>query len=561
MEKLNQIINDVVEKTRPLLLDSMITNVVEESKQLIETINDNRFIKIPIVGDFNSGKTSLVNVILQEDGKLPVATTPETAIPCELRPVDEGTNPYVVVLREEDEIFKGSIDKYKSVTFLPGDYAILHTRSVLIKTWYDKGIILVDMPGASSGIKEHNEAILRYISQGTIYAFLIDSVNGAISESSMKFIKEIMQYGLNVRVFISRTDLCSPENLSEIQSLILEHVSSVLLDTKIGLISAERKEISDFCDFVEGIDANQITQSKFVPVVKKFIADQILVLNELKSASELTEDKDLEKRINEIQDQIDQINSALEESLSSVDSPEKSTQDILKAIKSAIREHAPAVADAFINSSEGSRLSVVNEALINILRPTLLESFKREQDEFITTLNTSISNLTARMLTTLQIPESLLEQLVKENQVMIIEGVRLLAERLMQANNPYVQILGQALNFFAEYVPDLVRQLVGNNHVDKIRTQMTERVSGQLCDSITNSLRTPIEQQVRLMQNQIIEATQKQYEQRISHFETILNDLKKQREDGMIQAKATCEKYLSVINELESINGELNERL
>lgn len=295
-----------------------------------------------------------------------------------------------------------------------------------------------------------------------------------------------------------------------------------------------------------------------MPVVKKFIADQILILNELNSASALTEDEELEIRINEIQDQIDQINSALEESLNSVDSPEKSTLDILKAIKSAIRENAPIVADAYIKSSDGSRLSVVNEALINILRPTLLEAFKREQDEFITTLNTSISKLTARMLTTLQIPESLLDQLVKNNQVMIIEGVRLLAERLKQSNNPYMQIIGQALNFCAEYVPDLVRQLVGNNHADKIRTQMIERVSGQLCDSITNSLRTPIEQQVRLMQNQIIEATQKQYEQRISHFETMLKDLKKQREDGIIQAKATSEKYLAVINELESINAVLN---
>ena len=126
-------------------------------------------------------------------------------------------------------------------------------------------------------------------------------------------------------MFISRTDLCSPENLSEIQSLISEHISSVLLDSRVGLISAERKEVTDFCDFVKGIDANQIIRSKFVPIVKKFISDQILILNELKSAAELTEDEDIETRINEIQEQINQINSALVESLNSADSPEKST--------------------------------------------------------------------------------------------------------------------------------------------------------------------------------------------------------------------------------------------
>lgn len=56
MEQLNSIIRNVVEKIYPLLADTMIASVVKEAEQLTKSIEESRFIKVPIVGDFNSEK-------------------------------------------------------------------------------------------------------------------------------------------------------------------------------------------------------------------------------------------------------------------------------------------------------------------------------------------------------------------------------------------------------------------------------------------------------------------------------------------------------------------------
>lgn len=557
MVDLKSVINTIVDSVSPLLSEEMVENLKVEQSQLLEMLHENEHVKVPIVGDFDAGKTSLVNVILEEDGLLPVSTQPETSIPCELLPINDNEDPHIVVKRGEEVIFNDSIENYKSAKAAPGDYAILYTRSPRVKKWYDKGIILVDMPGASSGIKEHNEAILRYISKGTIYAFLVDAVNGAISKSSMDFINEIMHYGFNIGIFISRIDLSTQQNLIDTEEYILHQIEGLLKNEKIGKICPIKGKIEDFENFIDDINVSDTGYQTMLPVVKKFLQDQISLLKEMNSALTATSDEELDNRINDIQNQIEQINNAIRDSLQSVDSPEQSTDDILNSVNVAIRNKATYLAEVFLSSSAGNRLAAVNEALLGVIRPTLLNSFKQEQEEFITNLNTKINDLTQHLLTTIQMPQGILNDLVSQNQVAIVQGIRLVAERLMQADNPVAQILGQLLSFFAEYVPDLIREFLGNSNESKMKAHLEEQVRGPICRSITESLRTPIEQQVRLMQSQIIEATRKQYEHRINQLETLLADLIRQRDLGQEQVVAQSTKCIEVINELEKLNGQL----
>ena len=558
MLELKSVVNTIVDRVSPLLSEEMVENMKVEQAQLLKILAENEHIKVPIVGDFNAGKTSLVNAILEEDGLLPVDIKPETAVPCEIRPVEDGGKPYLVVIRGEEEIFKDKIENYKSARVIPGDYAILYTTAPRTKNWYDKGIILVDMPGASSGMKEHNEAILRYISQGTIYAFLIDSKYGAISKSGLDFIDEIKQYGLNIGIFISRTDLSTQESLLDTMDYISHQIEGVLQNPKIGKVSAAENDIVDFESFINDINADNVGYQKLLPVVSKFLTDQIALLKEMNSAINAASDADLDERINALQTQIAQINHAIRDSLESVDSPEKSTDEILDSLNVAIKNKATYLAEVFLSNSAGNRLPAVNEALLGVIRPTLHRAFKNEQDEFITNLNTNINDLTQHLLTTIQMPQGVLDNLIAQNQVAIAQGIRLVAERLMQADSPIAQILGQLLNFFAEYVPDLIRQFLGNNNDSRLKAQLEDQVRGPICRSITQSLRTPIEQQVRLMQSQVIETTRKQYERRINQLEALLSDLIRQRDLGNEQAAAKSAKCVAVINELEALNEQLS---
>ena len=358
---------------------------------------------------------------------------------------------------------------------------------------------------------------------------------------------------MDIAFFVSRIDLLnSPKNLDDIIECISKQIGD---DTSIGKICANEQQISDFEQFVNNIDTIEFCRQKLYPIVKAFLKNQIILLKEVSIVLTTASNEDLNTHICEIQSQISQIDNALSQSLESVDTPEKSTADILNSVSVAIRNKAPYIANVFMDASKGGRLEAVNEALLQVIRPTLLKSFKQEQDEFIETLNTQINELTDRLLDTMQMPKGVYDELISKNEVVIIQGVRLVAERLMGIDNPIAQVLGQLLNFFAEYVPDLIRQLFENQN--KLKVKLEEQVSGPICQSIIKELKTPVEQQVRLMQSRIIEETRKQYEQRTNQLKALLEELEHQRNIEGEQADAKNAKCVEIITELENLYDQL----
>ena len=79
---------DAVERSfsisKELLLENALKQVTEEKSKLLIDLSNEAGIKVPIVGDFSAGKSSLINCLLGRNGLLPVDITPETAVAYEL---------------------------------------------------------------------------------------------------------------------------------------------------------------------------------------------------------------------------------------------------------------------------------------------------------------------------------------------------------------------------------------------------------------------------------------------------------------------------------------------
>ena len=68
----------------PLLLGEAQSELKQKGDELLSEIQESKYIKVPIVGTFSAGKSSLLNVFTQKPGMLPVDTEPETAVAYEL---------------------------------------------------------------------------------------------------------------------------------------------------------------------------------------------------------------------------------------------------------------------------------------------------------------------------------------------------------------------------------------------------------------------------------------------------------------------------------------------
>lgn len=558
MKSLLETINKVGEILKPLLSEEAFSAFSKQQDEIKSIVLDHEHIRVPVVGVYSTGKTTLINRLLGDDGKLPIDRDPKTAIPCEILPVEDGEMPHVKVFRNGDVIFDGAIEKYDSFVTKPGDYARCYCSAETIKRWYDKGIVLVDMPGADSGVKQHNDALLQYIKRGTVYAFLQDAVDGAISKTGLEFIDEIMRYGLESYVFVSRTDLAkSEEGLNN----AIDYIKSQIADKKnvfyAGALSAKNGDVDSFCTFLDSLDARDKGRKLMIPLVKGFIDSQIRILRDMA----VIDDPNvavLEAQIQDLEDRISQIKEGLEDALQKADTPEKSTQDILNRIESAIDHNAPEVAQAFLEAKRGNRLNAVSQTITDILRPELVGAFSDEQQQYIDALQADIDALTHRLIQNTKINQGVIANIINDKSGGIIFGIKLIAEKLIGSMNPIIVVIGQVLAFVAEYVPDFLRNLFGRSD-EKIKEDLQHQVRTVVCEKIRSELYPVILDQVKQMQLYVLKATREQYNARLEQLQAQLKSLREAASRGRKAIQEERSAYATALEELEKVKNCITE--
>ena len=155
---------DQVLDFKKILNEDFAKEIQSKANDFMNEVQESQYIKVPLVGVFSAGKSSLLNVFTQRNGMLPVDTAPETAVAYELyySPVES-----VELFREGKKIDEKKIENIKELDTKPGDIAKVYCQSDNIKKLQERGIILVDMPGIGSGIERHDAAIFNYIQSGT----------------------------------------------------------------------------------------------------------------------------------------------------------------------------------------------------------------------------------------------------------------------------------------------------------------------------------------------------------------------------------------------------------
>ena len=468
----------------------------KDGEMLTSDLNHDTMIRVPFVGDFNAGKSSILNAMMGGD-LLPTNITPETAVSYELlySPIES-----IEQWRGDNMISKVLISDIDKLSVVPGDRVRVYINNELIRSLNERGIILVDMPGIDSGIEAHNNAILNYLNEGTHYMIFTDIEQGTIRNTSLKFIQELLQYGLSMSTFVSKADKKNAEEgakvVDTVRSAIAKYVGG---DVKVGLTSATEKNYKDIIEALDSLDVDSLVKRKYQERVVGFIGRIIEQMNLEMNLLGQNADK-FENKIREINEEKAKAIASIRNNKTDAQPLDGSVQDIINDIHDALVGHATEIASKIYSKADSESIKA---AIIQIIRPVMVNSFKRELSEYQESVSACLIEFSAKVETIINesdnkylsstedlignlVGKDLLESVLKKGlEKMMIKfagykGLQTLLGGLLKALGPIVIIVINIL-------PDILKLIFGKSSQEKIAEiarQFSDEAAGQICDAI-----------------------------------------------------------------------------
>ena len=303
--------------------------VADELKVLERRLqDDNVTLTLPLVGEFSSGKTSLINA-LTDSKQLEIATKPTTAT---IYLLHFGQDRQYAMIHRADgsEETVAAIGSLKNSELADVPLIDIYDTSTRVP----RDLILVDTPGLSSPDARHKDALIRFLPEADAILMTVDC-NQQITKSLLRFIEESNLAGRKVYLIVTKCDTKPASDRKSIKRYIADN--SKLPMEHIVCVSAQQDDLAEFYTLIK-----QLSQSKreilaaairgrlesLKEELKKEVNETLKLPN---TAEELKEKRaELERQEEEIEREIKHLISSVRCSIDDVsDEVVRSYQDLL----------------------------------------------------------------------------------------------------------------------------------------------------------------------------------------------------------------------------------------
>lgn len=251
-----ELIQNLLETAQYLNLKDIVSEI-EELKDRKE--NPRQVLFLPIVGEFSSGKTTLINA-LTNSKKLETASKATTSVIYEIFFGNE---------KESGEIFynNGIVKEVEDLKTIKNDeldnvelIRIYDTANTISNT-----TVIVDTPGLSSNEASHIEALTNYLPNADAILLCTD-INQQITQSLLEFVKNTKLSERPIYLIVTKTDTKTDKEVKEVVAYIQKNIELPL--ENIICISAKDNKLEEFYKLID-----QIQQSKNEIINKKITHD------------------------------------------------------------------------------------------------------------------------------------------------------------------------------------------------------------------------------------------------------------------------------------------------
>ena len=366
---------------------------LEEIQDRIEALESTK-IKIGFLGEFSSGKSSLINALLGEK-VLPAMVKPTTKSIIEVEPI-ENIDVRKFYKAEDSEWIEVKGSEFSRIALGEED------GTVKVKTssnkYLKKDFIFIDTPGISSLESMDKDITYGYLPFLDGAVICQDIQQGALTQSIINFItdKEIRPIINNFLFVLTKKDTKQENDAQKVLENVIEQIKLLNDEKNLGITNIEQKvSLSSSEDLLTKKDLNAIDD--FKRSLEFNIIDKFLVLKKQRQEKEfllmLKEIKDiLEYRIENMDandGELKEKEHALKEDLEQIEKEKKKIENDLEGFRKELNK----------------KLSVVVENYIPILKKVEDDEIGAAIGEMHNELSTTTKNSVEHYFKEMDIPE------------------------------------------------------------------------------------------------------------------------------------------------------------
>ena len=318
---------------------------------------------LPLVGEFSSGKTTLINA-LTDSKKLETATKPTTATIYQIHFGSESCHA-TVCYEDGKQIEVKDIAELKNDAI--NDAAIVDVYDTSNKV--PSTTILVDTPGLSSSDPRHKQTLVDFLPQADAI-LLVSDINQQITRSITDFIKTMSLAKRQIFLVLTKSDTKSASDLIAAKEYISKNTEIPL--AQVACVSAIKNDMSELYDLFDSIQKSKgdilqkVNEQRLSNIAKEMLGR----IDRLMSAS--SSDKETDEAIHEQQYTLDKLNRNIDRLISDLRS------DINDIETSISREFEDKVFDSLDAIVAGNSNDFDSEAIstINSLSSLLFSDYK-----------------------------------------------------------------------------------------------------------------------------------------------------------------------------------------
>jgi GTP-binding protein EngB required for normal cell division len=195
-----------------------------QCRELLTRLAEDRFV-LAVVGQFNRGKSSLMNAILGLD-RLPIGIVPLTSV---ITKVSYG-NPERVLIEFEGGSLKGEIPirelpEYVTEAGNPGNRKRIAAAELQLPSdFLRRGLFFVDTPGVGSAISANTATTKRFLPEADAVIF-VTSFDSPLGRDELEFLQEVREHVRKVFFLVNKLDLVPREQHEQVLTFIRERLA------------------------------------------------------------------------------------------------------------------------------------------------------------------------------------------------------------------------------------------------------------------------------------------------------------------------------------------------
>lgn len=322
------------------------------SKMVVKQNTTDCPLVLPLVGEFSSGKTTLINS-LTDSHALETATKPTTAT---IFAVHFGAaESKAVVLDENGQSTEVSdIATLKNSELADKPVVTVFDTSAKVPS----SIVLVDTPGLSSPDPRHRQILIDFLPQADA-VLLVADINAQLTRSLTEFVKTMSLTNKQLYLVLTKTDTKSKAEVEASRKYIEDnlHVDR----NNIVCVSAEKNDIGELLNLFGVIQKDKaqilakVNEQRISMIVKEMLARIDELLN-TPNSDDAIRDQIAQKKLelNKVQRKIDNVIEAAKGEI------EDAQRDFSRKFEDTISERLESLVSGKSNDFDAEALSAIN---------------------------------------------------------------------------------------------------------------------------------------------------------------------------------------------------------